>query len=160
MRSEAVQPPIKMGAEHHRLLEQAVTAPSAATQAIGEAASRWTGSFAGETFAELIQVNIRQHALESGCFVVSATAWLDVDQQARIMQDTGCDIGPISGGCYTAMVSPEGKLLGTPLRSGAGVLIYDLDFSVIDERKRLMDSRPLQSSGTAQPSLRASSERH
>ena len=32
-----VQPPFKMGAEHHRLLEQAVTVPSAATQAIGEA---------------------------------------------------------------------------------------------------------------------------
>ena len=29
----------------------------------------YPGSFAGETFAELIQVNIRQHALESGCFV-------------------------------------------------------------------------------------------
>jgi aliphatic nitrilase len=65
----------------------------------------YPGSFAGETFAELIQVNIRQHALESGCFVVSATAWLDADQQARIMQDTGCDIGPISGGCFTAIVS-------------------------------------------------------
>jgi len=37
------------------------------------------------TDAEQIQVNIRQHALESGCFVVSATAWLGADQQARIM---------------------------------------------------------------------------
>jgi nitrilase len=37
-----------------------------------------------------------------------ATAWLDADQQARIMQDTGCEIDPISGGCFTAIVSPEG----------------------------------------------------
>jgi aliphatic nitrilase len=88
----------------------------------------YPGSFAGEPFAEQIQVNIRQHALESGCFVVCATAWLDADQQARIMQDTGCDIGPISGGCFTAIVSPEGGLLGAPLRSGEGVLIADLDF--------------------------------
>ena len=101
----------------------------------------YPGSFAGETFAELIQVNIRQHALESGCFVVSATAWLDADQQARIMQDTGCDIGPISGGCFTAIVAPEGELLGAALRSGEGVLIADLDFCLIDKRKRLMDSR-------------------
>jgi nitrilase len=101
----------------------------------------YPGSFAGETFAELIQVNIRQHALESGCFVVNATAWLDADQQARIMQDTGCDIGPISGGCFTAIVSPEGELLGEPLRSGEGVLIADLDFCSIDKRKRKMDSR-------------------
>ena len=32
-----VQPPFKLGAEHLRLLEQSVTVPSAATQAIGEA---------------------------------------------------------------------------------------------------------------------------
>src|SRR6516165_602558 len=101
----------------------------------------YPGSFAGEPFAELIQVNIRQHALESGCFVVCATAWLDPDQQAQIMNDTGCDKGPISGGCFTAIVSPEGQLLGAPLRSDEGVLIADLDFRIIDERKRLMDSR-------------------
>ena len=57
------------------------------------------------------------------------------------MQDTGCAIGPISGGCFTAIVSPEGELLGAPLRSGEGVLIADLDFRLIDERKRLVDSR-------------------
>ena len=239
-----VQPPSRMGAEYYRLLEQAVTIPSAATLAIGDAcrqagmvvsigvnerdrgtlynaqllfdadgsliqhrrkisptyhermiwgqgdgsglraidsavgrigslacwehynplaryalmadgeqihSAMYPGSFAGETFAEQIQVNIRQHALESGCFVVSATAWLGADQQARIMQDTGCDIAPISGGCFTAIVSPEGEFLGEPLRSGEGVLIADLDFLLIDKRKRLMDSRPLQSPGTAQP---------
>jgi aliphatic nitrilase len=32
-----VQPSSRMGAEHHRLLEQAVTVHSAATRAIGEA---------------------------------------------------------------------------------------------------------------------------
>ena len=101
----------------------------------------YPGSFAGDLFAEQIEVNIRQHALESGCFVVNATAWLDADQQARIMQDTGCAIGPISGGCFTAIVSPEGELLGEPLRSGEGVVIADLDFSLIDKRKRMMDSR-------------------
>ena len=57
------------------------------------------------------------------------------------MEDTGCAIGPISGGCFTAVVSPEGGLLGAPLRSGEGVLIADLDFRLIDGRKRLVDSR-------------------
>ena len=33
----AVQPPFKNGAEHHKLLEQSVAVPSAATLAIGEA---------------------------------------------------------------------------------------------------------------------------
>jgi len=101
----------------------------------------YPGSFAGDLFAEQTQVNIRQHALESGCFVVNATAWLDAGQQARIMKDTGCSIGPISGGCFTAIVSPEGVLIGEPIRSGEGAVIADLDFAAIDRRKQLMDSR-------------------
>jgi aliphatic nitrilase len=72
--------------------------------------------------------------------VVNATAWLDADQQGQIMQDTGCGLGPISGGCFTAIISPEGKLLGEPLRSGEGVVIADLDLALIDKRKRMMDS--------------------
>ena len=104
-------------------------------------AAMYPGSFGGDLFSEQTEVNIRQHALESACFVVNATAWLDADQQARIMQDTGCPIGPISGGCFTAIVSPQGELMGEPLRSGEGAVIADLDFSLIDKRKRLMDSR-------------------
>ena len=101
----------------------------------------YPGSFAGDRFAEQTQVNIRQHALEAGCFVVNATAWLDAEQQAQIMKDTGCGIGPISGGCFTAIVSPEGELIGEPIRSGEGEVIADLDFASIDRRKLLMDSR-------------------
>ncbi|QSX75189.1 hypothetical protein HIV01_001050 [Lysobacter arenosi] len=101
----------------------------------------YPGSAFGEGFAQRMEINIRQHALESGCFVVNATAWLDADQQARIMQDTGCAIEPISGGCFTAIVAPDGMLIGEPLRSGEGVVIADLDFSLIDRRKMLMDSR-------------------
>jgi aliphatic nitrilase len=101
----------------------------------------YPGSFAGDRFSEQIQVNIRQHALESACFVVNATGWLDPDQQAQIVEDTGAAIAPISGGCFTAIVSPEGELLGEPLRSGEGEVIADLDFSLITRRKMLMDSR-------------------
>ena len=72
----------------------------------------YPGSFAGDLFSEQMQVNIRQHALESGCFVVNATAWLNADQQAQIMQDTGCPIGPISSGCFTAIVSPTRRIDG------------------------------------------------
>lgn len=228
-----VQPPYQMDAEHRRLVEQAVTVPSPATLAIGDAcreagvvvsigvnerdggtlyntqllfdadgtliqrrrkisptfhermiwgqgdgsglravdsavgrigqlacwehynplaryalmadgeqihAAMYPGSFAGDLFASQMEVNIRQHALESACFVVNATAWLDSEQQARIMQDTGCSIGPISGGCFTAIVSPEGVLMGEPLTSGEGVVMADLDMEMIDKRKRKMDS--------------------
>jgi aliphatic nitrilase len=101
----------------------------------------YPGSFGGDIFSEQIQVNIRQHALESGCFVVNATAWLDADQQAQIVRDTGCPVDPISSGCFTAIVSPQGELMGEPLRSGEGAVIADLNFALIDERKRKMDSR-------------------
>ncbi|MFZ6649356.1 nitrilase-related carbon-nitrogen hydrolase [Undibacterium sp. TJN25] len=101
----------------------------------------YPGSFAGDLFSEQMQVSIRQHALEGSCFVVNATAWLDPDQQAQIMKDTGCPIGPISSGCFTAIVSPEGQLIGEPIRSGEGAVIADLDFKLIDKRKQLMDAR-------------------
>ncbi|HXZ06418.1 MAG TPA: carbon-nitrogen hydrolase family protein [Paraburkholderia sp.] len=100
----------------------------------------YPGSAFGEGFAQRMEINIRQHALESGCFVVNATAWLDADQQAQIMKDTGCSIGPISGGCFTTIVTPDGMLIGEPLRSGEGEVIADLDFAQIDRRKLLMDS--------------------
>ena len=101
----------------------------------------YPGSIFGDLFAQQTEINIRQHALESACFVVNATAWLDADQQAQIMKDTGCSIGPISGGCFTAIVAPDGTLLGEPVRSGEAVVIADLDFTLIDKRKQMMDSR-------------------
>ena len=98
------------------------------------------GSFGGPLFAEQTELSIRNHALESGSFVVNATAWLDADQQAQIIADTGSPIGPISGGSFTAIVSPLGELLGEPLLSGDGVVVADLDFSLIDQRKSKMDA--------------------
>lgn len=104
-------------------------------------AAMYPGSFGGDLFAKQTEINIRQHALESACFVVNATAWLDPDQQALIMKDTGCPIAPISGGCFTAIISPQGELMCEPMLSGEGAVIADLDFSLIDKRKRLMDAR-------------------
>jgi aliphatic nitrilase len=101
----------------------------------------YPGSIFGDLFAEQTEINIRQHALESACFVVCATAWLNPDQQEQIAKDTGGSIGPISGGCFTAIAAPDGTLLCEPLRSGEGLVIADLDFALIDKRKQLMDSR-------------------
>lgn len=228
-----VQAPFAMGKEHQKLLEQSVTIPSAATQAISEAAKEanmvvsigvnerdggtiyntqllfdadgtliqrrrkltptyhekmvwgqgdgsglratdsaagrigqlacwehynplfryaliadgeqihsamYPGSIFGPLFSEQTEINVRQHALESACFVVCATGWLDADQQAQIAKDTGAPIGPISGGCFTAIVGPDGQLIGEPLKSGEGEVIADIDFALIDARKRLMDA--------------------
>jgi nitrilase len=101
----------------------------------------YPGSIFGPLFTEQTEVNVRQHALESACFVVCATAWLSPEQQSQIARDTGGNVGPISGGCFTAIVAPDGSLMGEPLCSGEGVVIADLDFARIDKRKQLMDSR-------------------
>jgi nitrilase len=101
----------------------------------------YPGSIFGDLFSQQTEINIRQHAMESACFVVCASAWLDADQQAQIMKDTGCNIAPISGGCFSAISAPDGTLLGEPLRSGEGVVVADLDFALIDKRKQMMDSR-------------------
>jgi len=104
--------------------------------------SMFPGSLVGDIFAEQIEVTIRHHALESGCFVVNSTAWLSPQQQQQIVDDTGGPVKAISGGCFTAIVSPEGRLLGNPLRSenGEGACIAELDLSLINKRKRMMDS--------------------
>jgi aliphatic nitrilase len=103
-------------------------------------AAMFPGSFGGPLFAEQTELSVRNHALESGSFVVNATAWLNPEQQAQIVADTGSPMGPISGGSFTAIVSPMGELLGEPLRSGEGEVIADLDFTLIDQRKSKMDA--------------------
>jgi len=96
----------------------------------------------GDIFAEQIEVTIRHHALESGCFVVNATGWLSEAQKQQIVEDTGGALKPITGGCFTAIASPEGKLLGETLTSdsGEGACIAELDLALIAKRKRMMDS--------------------
>nr|AAR97400.1 nitrilase [uncultured organism] len=97
------------------------------------------GSMVGQIFADQIQVTIRHHALESGCFVVNATGYLSKEQVAQLSQGTSLDAA-LTGGCYTAIVSPEGVVLGEPLTDGEGMVVADMDLSLITKRKRMMDS--------------------
>jgi nitrilase len=100
---------------------------------------QFPGSMVGEIFAEQIEVTMRHHALESGCFVVNATGWLSAEQVAQIAPNEGLQ-KVLQGGCYTAIISPEGVHLCEPIRSGEGMAIADLDFSLITKRKRMMDA--------------------
>lgn len=101
--------------------------------------AQFPGSMVGPIFAEQMEVTIRHHALESGCFVVNATGWLTDEQIASITPDEGLQKA-LRGGCMTAIVSPEGRHLAEPLTEGEGILIADLDMSLIVKRKRMMDS--------------------
>lgn len=102
-------------------------------------AAQFPGSLVGPVFADQMEVTIRHHALESGCFVVNATGWLDEDQIAALAPDEKMRKALRGGNC-TAIVSPEGKHLAPPLTQGEGLLIADLDMALIVKRKRMMDS--------------------
>jgi aliphatic nitrilase len=93
----------------------------------------------GPIFADQIEVTIRHHALESGCFVVNSTGWLTEEQIAQITPAPNLQKA-LRGGCCSAIISPEGVHLAPPLREGEGMVIADLDMSLITKRKRMMDS--------------------
>ena len=100
---------------------------------------QFPGSLVGPIFAEQMEVTLRHHALESGAFVVNATGWLTEEQKARISPDEKMRKA-LSGGCMTAIISPEGNHVVPPLTQGEGILIADLDMRLIVKRKRMMDS--------------------
>lgn len=101
--------------------------------------SQFPGSLVGPIFADQIEATIRHHALEAGCFVVNSTGWLTDAQIQSITPDPKLQRG-LRGGCNTAIVSPEGVHLATPLLEGEGLVIADLDMRLITKRKRMMDS--------------------
>lgn len=100
--------------------------------------SQFPGSMVGQIFADQMEVTIRHHALESGCFVVNATGWLSDEQIAEITPDAKLQKA-LRGGCCTAIISPEGVVLAKHT-DGEGMAIADLDFTLITKRKRMMDS--------------------
>src|SRR5688500_108827 len=97
------------------------------------------GSMVGQIFADQIEVTIRHHALESGCFVVNATGYLSPEQVTQVAGAGGLGQA-LHGGCFTAIVSPEGVLLTSPLNDGEGSVLAELDLSLITKRKRMLDS--------------------
>ncbi|MEO0508426.1 MAG: Nit6803 family nitrilase [Verrucomicrobiota bacterium] len=101
--------------------------------------AQFPGSMVGQIFADQIEVSIRHHALESGCFVVNSTGWLTPDQRAQITDNEKMQKA-LSGGCYSAIIAPDGSHLCDPITEGEGMAIADLDFSLITKRKRMMDS--------------------
>jgi nitrilase len=100
---------------------------------------QFPGSMVGSIFGDQIEVTMRHHALEAGCFVVNATGWLTPEQKQQITPTESLHRA-LSGGCYTAIISPEGVPLGDPVIEGEGMAIADLDFSLITKRKRMMDA--------------------
>ena len=101
--------------------------------------AQFPGSMVGPIFSEQIEVTMRHHALESGCFVVNATGWLKEEQIEKICPDESMQKA-IRDGCMTCIISPEGRHLVPPITKDEGILYADLDFNLITKRKRMLDS--------------------
>ena len=100
--------------------------------------AQFPGSMVGQVFADQIAVTIRHHALEAGCFVINSTGWLTNEQIESITPDRELQ-RTLRGGCYTAIISPEGVPLCEPITEGEGAAIADLDPGLISKRKRMLD---------------------
>jgi nitrilase len=101
--------------------------------------AQFPGSMVGPIFADQIAATIRHHALEAGCFVINSTGWLADDQITSITPDPKLQRA-LRGGCYSAIISPEGALLCDPVTEGEGMAIAELDPSLLIKRKRMLDS--------------------
>lgn len=101
--------------------------------------AQFPGSLVGPVFGEQIEVTMRHHALESGCFVINATGWLTEDQIASVTPDEKLQKG-LRDGCMTCIITPEGRHVVPPLTDGEGILYGDMDMALVTKRKRMMDS--------------------
>lgn len=101
--------------------------------------SQFPGSMVGQIFADQMEVTMRHHALESGCFVINSTGYLYPEQVQAITSDPAMQ-KVLEKGCFTAIISPEGVIISDVLTDGEGIVYADLDMSLITKRKRMMDS--------------------
>lgn len=101
--------------------------------------STFIGAVFGPAFSEQTEIQIRNHALESGCFVINATGWLRPEQVEKITDRPDMQ-AVLQGGCMTAIIGPDGQHVVPPLTEGEGMLVADLDLSMIVNRKRMMDA--------------------
>ena len=102
--------------------------------------SHFPGYVGRSGFAEEVEVTIRHHALESGCFVVNATGWLDAEQVAELCPDPNLREQLAPDSSYTAIIGPDGRHLAKPIIEGEGMVVADLDMRAITRRKLRMDS--------------------
>lgn len=101
--------------------------------------AQYPGSLFGEVFAGQTEVQLRSHALEAGCFVISATDWVTEEQADKIVGKDGSRAG-FANSAMTAIIDPQGQHVVPPLTFGEGMLVADLDMKQILVRKRVMDS--------------------
>jgi nitrilase len=82
---------------------------------------------------------IRNHALESGAFVVNATGWLTEQQKAE-MAGSEAMLKYLKAGICTAIVAPYGLYLAGPLAEGEGTAVAEIDLNAAIRQKNVLDT--------------------
>ena len=98
--------------------------------------ARWSG----RSSPTRSQVTIRHHALESGCFVVNATAFLDARAAAGDRPGHQPRVARSAAVASPRSCRPRARCSSAPLTDGEGMVVADLDLPLITKRKRMMDS--------------------
>jgi len=96
-------------------------------------ASMFPGSLVGSIFAEQNPGHRAPPRARIGVLRGERDRLADPEQRSQIVGKTGLEKA-VSGGCFTAIVSPDGSLLGAPLTEGEGMVIADLDMDLITKR--------------------------
>src|SRR4051812_11348589 len=93
------------------------------------------GSLVGDIFREQIEVTIRHHALESGCFVVNATGYLDPAQVAEVAGKNGVERA-LRGGGFPPPRSPGGTPVAPPPAARERMGGARLHFFLVGKRQK------------------------
>ncbi len=97
------------------------------------------GAMAGESMSKQMDAAIRNHAVESGAFVVNATGWLTERQRAELAGSESM-LKYLKGGLCTAIVAPYGLYLAGPLPEGEGTAIAEIDLKATVRQRNVLDT--------------------
>lgn len=101
--------------------------------------SHFPGGIGGKSMTRQIDAAIRHHAIESGAFVINATAWLTERQREEISPEKSMQ-RYLMGGNHTAIVAPYGSYVTEPLQEGEGMVVAEIDLKEIVRAKNLVDT--------------------
>jgi nitrilase len=101
--------------------------------------AHFPGAMAGESMSKQIDAAIRNHAVESGAFVVNATGWLTERQRAEMAGNESM-LRYLKGGLCTAIVAPYGLYLAGPLPEGEGTAVAEIDLKATVRQKNVLDT--------------------
>jgi len=101
--------------------------------------SHFPGAMAGDSMSQQIDAAIRNHAVESGAFVVNATGWLTEEQKKELAYDESL-LRYLKGGICTGIVAPYGIYLAGPLSEGEDMAVAEINLDAIVRQKNVLDT--------------------